>query len=147
MSDAEAGYVSTWSGPALPPWLTLRLRSRATWAALAAALAAGLLTDQAFRAGTFGLGAALTVMVGAVLLAVVGRLTRSESRALLGVASVFAGFMVLRASPWLVWPDLAASLLLIGFAASTSVGGSIFDMGLAELAARAVHSVANVLAG
>jgi hypothetical protein len=77
----------------------------------------------------------------------VAALTRIESRLTAGLAAVFGFSLALRASPWLVWPDLAASLVLLGFSASSSVRGSIFDIGTAELTARAFNATGHILAG
>ena len=132
---------------ALPSWLNLRLRTQATWAAVASALIVGVLTDQALRVGVFGLAASLAVVAGCVFLISAGRLNRAEQRVLVALGAVFAGWMTVRASPWLLWPDLLASLLLAGFAASTSAKGSIADLGTAEVSARAIHALAHVSAG
>src|SRR6266478_291327 len=62
----------------LPAWASTKLRSTATWAAVAFVLAIGLLADQALRTGTFGLAASLTFLLvalaaGESLAAVAGR--------------------------------------------------------------------------
>jgi hypothetical protein len=114
---------------------------------VAGAVVIGLLADQALRIGTFGLAAALAVAGGAVVLAFAAPLVRTESRAIVLLAAVFGAFLAVRASPWLVWPDLVVSAALIGFAASTVVRGSLFDIGSAELAARALHAAAHISAG
>jgi hypothetical protein len=131
----------------LPGWINLKLRSQATWAAVGGAVLAGLLTDQALRAGYFGLAASLSVIASAVMLATVGGLKRREPRLMLIGTAALAVSFTLRASPWLLWPDLLAGITLIGVAASFSVRGSIFELGIAELAARAVHAAAHGVAG
>jgi hypothetical protein len=49
--------------------------------------------------------------------------------------------------PWLVWPDLAAAIVLAGFAASSLVRGSVFDIGSAEGAAKALNATGHIAAG
>jgi hypothetical protein len=131
----------------LPGWINLKLRSQARWATVAGAALAGLLADQALRSGSFGLAASATVVAGALMLATVGGLKRLESRLMIVAAAAFAAWLTLRASPWLLWPDLLGGLALLGLAASLGARGSIFDMGIAELAARAVHAGTHVAGG
>jgi hypothetical protein len=130
-----------------PPWLSLELKTASTWLTLAAALLVGLTADQALRVGTFGLAASLTVVVAALALWRAGRLITVESRAL-GVAAVlFAAWLTVRASPWLLWPDLAMSFALLGLAASLALRGSLLDLGIAEAAARSTHAFIHGVAG
>ncbi len=105
------------------------------------------LADQALHAGAFGFGAAATVIVGALLLVAAGRLRRAQALAVAGVAALFGLWLVLRASPWLVWPDLVAGIGLLFLAASLAESGSLFDIGTAELIARSLHAVAHLVAG
>jgi len=107
----------------------------------------GLLADEWLRTGVFGLAAAATVIVAAVVVVWVGRLQHVESRLLAAAAALFGAAFALRASPWLLWPDLAASLLLLGAAASLSARGSIFDLGAAEVIARSIHGLIHMLGG
>jgi hypothetical protein len=131
----------------LPGWINLKLRSHASWAAVAGAVLAGLLADQALRSGSFGLAASATVVAGAFMLATVGGLKRRESRLMIVAAAAFAAWLTVRASPWLLWPDLLAGLALLGLAASLGARGSIFDVGIAQLAAQAVHAGTHVAGG
>src|SRR5215472_16368664 len=139
--------VPTTSGASLPAWLNLRVRSRPTWAMLIAAIAVGLVTDQALRAGTFGLAAAVTVVAAAFLLVIVAGPGRLESRLSLALAAVFGCCLAVRAIPWLLWPDLVAGLALLGLAASSTRRGSIFDVGTAELTAKALNAAGHMAAG
>lgn len=163
MSDAGAfqpGQLSPdglwrWDGlqwtpvaaPAVPGWLKLSLRRQATWWTVASAVLVGALADQALHAGAFGAGAAATVIASAVVLVVAGRIRRTQPLVLAGVAILFGVWLVLRASPWLVWPDLAAGLAILFLAASLSENGSMFDIGSAELSARGIHALAHLVAG
>jgi len=131
----------------LPAWSIPKVRFNATWAAAAFALLIGLVADQSLRTGTFGLAASLTFLLGAVVMIRVGRLQRVESRLLVAVAALFACWFTVRASPWLLWPDLIAALALLGLAASLAMRGSTLDLGAAELAARFIQAVVQLFAG
>ena len=160
VTPAHVGQLSPdgrwrWDGTAwlpvaaapLPAWATSKVRWKPTSAAVAAVLVAGLIADQALRTGRFGLAASFVFMVAAVVAIAAGRLRRAQSRLLAGAAVLFALWFTLRASPWLLWPDLAAVLILLGLAASFAVRGSIFDLGTAELAARFFQAIVQLGAG
>jgi hypothetical protein len=131
----------------LPGWLNRELKSTATWLTMLSAVAVGLGADQALRVGTFGLAASLTVALIALALVFAGRIASLESRVLVGASVLFSAMLSVRASPWLLWPDLAMSFALIGFAASVTSRGSLFDIGIAEAAARSVHALMHVGSG
>jgi hypothetical protein len=131
----------------LPHWLNRGLTRKATWFSLVAALAVGLVADQALRVGTFGLGASLTLAFITFALVFTGRISSLEARTLAGASVLFAAWMTLRASPWLLWPDLAMAFALIGLAASVATRGSLLDIGIAEAAARSVHALMHVGTG
>jgi len=112
---------------------------------LAGALVVGLIADQSLRTGTFGLGAALTIAAAAAVLVFAGRLGTTEARVLAAGTVVFGAWLAVRASPWLLWPDLVASLALLGMGASFSIRGSLLDLGIAEAAARTFHGMLHML--
>ena len=166
MSDAgsvNAGHLSPdgrwrWDGtawkpatdsalPSRPAWANLKLRSRASWYSLVSVIAVGLVADQALRVGVFGLAASLTFVTAAVVLILAGRLERTESTLLIALAGMFAVWFTLRASAWLLWPDLLVSAALMGLAASFAVRGSLSDLGIAELAARTLYALLHAFAG
>ena len=130
-----------------PAWLNLDLRATPTWFTLAGALIVGIIADQWLRVGTFGLAASLTVAVSAVFLVFTGRVVTLESRLLAAGAVMFGVWLSARASSWLLWPDLAMSLALLGLAASVARRGSLLDTGVAEAAARSIHALMHVAAG
>ena len=131
----------------LPRWLSRDLQGKATWLTMVAALAVGLVADQALRVGTFGLAASLTLALIALALVFAGRIASLESRLLVGASVLFSSWLSVRASPWLLWPDLGMSLALIGSAASVTSRGSLLDMGIAEAAARSAHALVHVATG
>ena len=130
-----------------PGWLKVELRTPATWLSLASALVVGLVADQWLRVGVFGLAAFLTLAITALSLMFAGRLMTLESRVLAAGAVLFGAWLMVRASPWLLRPDLAMSFALLGLAASLSVRGSLMDVGIAEVLARSVHGVVHGAAG
>ncbi len=132
---------------ALPRWLNRDLKARATWLTLVASLGVGLVADQALRVGTFGLAASLTLALVALALVFAGRIASFESRVLVGASVLFSAWLTVRASPWLLWPDLAMSFALIGLAASVTGRGSLLDVGIAEAAARSAHALVNLGTG
>src|SRR3954468_8297622 len=135
MPDADAGRLSPdgrwrWDGtewkptieasaPApLPAWAGVKLRGEATWPMLLATVVVGVLADQWLRTGTFGLAATLSLVVAALALILVVR-PRTRSAVILALAAVaFAAWLTVRASPWLLWPDLATAALFLGLSAS-----------------------------
>src|SRR5260370_39048151 len=131
----------------LPGWLNRGLTRQATWPTLVAALAVGLVADQALRVGTFGLGASLTLALIALALVLAGRISSFESRALAGASVLFAAWLTFRASPWLLWPDLAMAFALIGLAASVATRGSLLDIGIADAGARSIHALVHSITG
>ncbi|TMF01270.1 MAG: DUF4173 domain-containing protein [Chloroflexi bacterium] len=164
MADANIGKLSPdglwrWDGttwrsaapgephPPLPLWAQVKLRAPATWQMMAVAVLVGLIADQALRTGTFGLGASLSLALIGIGLLFIGRVKTSTARGLTLGGLLFAIWLGIRASPWLLWPDLAASLVLFGLGASFASRGSLVDLGVAEMAARAFNAVIHGLAG
>jgi hypothetical protein len=132
---------------AVPAWMSLKLRDRATWMTVVAVLVVGLIADQFLRAGAVGLGASLTFAAAAVALIFAGRIVRLEARLLAAAAVLFGTWLSLRASPWLLVPDIAVALVLLVVAASLAARGSVLDLGFAEAAARAFSVVFHAIAG
>src|SRR5690348_1866509 len=131
----------------VPAWAGVKVLGRASTPMLAAALLVGVVADQWLRTGTFGLGASLSLAMVATSLLAISRVSTPSARILAAAAVAFAIWLTVRASPWLLWPDLAASLILLGLSASLALRGSLADLGAAELAARAVHAALHGLAG
>jgi hypothetical protein len=162
MSEGTSTYVGQlsddrrwrWDGTAwrpvglsLPRWAGLKLRSRPTWKVVAGAAVVGLLADQAIRVGVAGLAVTITIAFAAVALLLAGDIRRLESRLLLVTAALFGLWLTARASPWLIWPDIAVALALLTLAASIAVKGSLMDIGLAEVFARGAGAAINAVAG
>ena len=135
------------SAQPMPAWANLRVTVQASWWAVAAVIVAGIAADQALRVGAFGLGATLSLACLALALILVGRVQRIEARVLAGAAVVFAAWLSARASPWLLWPDLAAGFILLATAASLAQRGSLLNMGMADAAARSFQAMLHWIAG
>jgi len=162
VTDEAAGYVGQlsedrrwrWDGTAwiptqttLPAWARLDATPARWWAA-AVVLVVGLLADQWLRTGAFGVGASLAIAVAAVALVFFSvRIRRTEPRLLVAAAAIFGVWLSLRASPWLLWPDLAAAAILLVTAASFARRGSLLDIGIAEAAARSVQAALHAVTG
>ena len=131
----------------LPTWLSTKLRAPATAASLVAIAVVGVLADQVLRVGAFGLGTTFTIVCTAGALLWIGGLARWEARAACLIAVLFALWLTLRASPWLVWPDVIASIGLLMVAASLASRGSLMDLGAAEAAARTIHGLLHLALG
>ena len=134
-------------GVSIPGWMSLKLRSQAAWATVVAVLVVGLVADQFLRSGAVGLGASATFASAAVLLVFAGRISRLEPRLLAASAVLFGTWLSLRASAWLLVPDIAVALVLLGIAASLSFRGSMLDVGIAEVIARGFHGAFHGIAG
>ena len=131
----------------VPAWMSLKLRSQATWMTVVAALMVGLIADQFLRAGAVGLGASLTFAAAAIALVFAGRIVRLEARLLASAAVLFGTWLSLRASPWLLVPDIAVAIVLLVVAASIAGLGSVLDLGIAEAAARGFSAALHGIAG
>src|SRR6266699_2325085 len=83
----------------LPRWLSVELRTSATWLSLAAAVLVGLTADQALRAGSFGLAASLAIIFTGLALLFAARLIAPEARVLVAAAVLFAAWLTVRSSP------------------------------------------------
>jgi len=143
-----ARWVPAAKGVAIdPPWMRLRVRTPAGRCALVAVLGFGLLADQALRSPGLGLGAAIAIAAAGLLLVVVAPVERRPPRLLAAAAVLFGSWLSLRASPWLAWPDLASGVLLLATAASLAARGSLLDLGLAEVGARIVQGLFQLLFG
>jgi hypothetical protein len=132
--------------PPHPSWLALHLRLPVDGRALLVAGVIALAVDQWLRSGSFGIGAGLTVLAAAAGLLLSGRLATRQGQVLVALATVFGLWLALRASPWLLWPDLvaAAGLLLVG--AGLSSGWSVFDLSFPTAVARGLHGLVHMSA-
>jgi hypothetical protein len=126
-------------------WVDPRLARSGDGGVVISALSAGVLADLAVRSGP-GLSAAILVLVVAAASLAVGRPASWQARGLIAASAVFGGFLAVRSSPWLVPLDLLATGGLLVLGASLARGGSILDLPLSGLLARAVHALVHGVA-
>ena len=126
-------------------WVDPRLARSGDGGVVVSALAAGVLADLAVRSGG-GLSATLLVFVVAAAFLVAARPAGWQSLGLIATSAVFGGFLAVRSSPWLVPLDVLAIGGLLVLGASLARGGSILDLPLSGLLARAVHAVVHGVA-
>ena len=126
-------------------WVDPGLARRGDRGVVVSALAAGVLADLALRSGG-GLSAALLVFVVGAAFLVAGRPAGWQSRCLIGAAVVFGGLLAIRSSPWLIPLDVLVIGGLLVLSASLARSGSMLDLPLSGLVARAVHAVVHGVA-
>jgi hypothetical protein len=124
--------------PRSQDWPRLEPVRQATGLLLAGAIVTGVLFDLALRSGTPALGAAATVWAGVAVILVWRRSGNPPAIGCFAGAAVLAAWLVLRASAWLVAPDLAAIAFLLVVGVFLGRGGSPLDLRWSTLAARAL---------
>jgi hypothetical protein len=117
---------------------------------LVPAVTAGVLLDAArgHGAATLAMGLLVPVLAAAIVL-VPGRRAR-DCRVLAALAVVLAGFVAVRAAPWLVAADLATAAGLLAGAALLANRGRVLDLDLSVLVVltrRALPAAARAVAG
>ena len=108
--------------------IRLTLTRPADIAVLIGILSAAWLFDLGVHSGDIGLAFSASLVVAASALLVGGRPRNGWSRILLAAAAVMAPWLMLRASPWLQWPDLVVTLGLLSGAAVLASDGSPFSV-------------------
>lgn len=126
-------------------WVDPRLARSGDGGVVVSALLAGVLADLAVRSGG-GLAAALLALVAAAALLMAGAPSSWQSRGLVAASAVFGAFLAVRTSPWLVPLDVLAVGGLLVLGSSLARGGSILDLPLSGLLARAVHATVHGVA-
>lgn len=117
--------------PPSPPTLSLWVASGGDPARgrdLAAALVAGIAFDGFVRSGVASVGSALAACLGGAALVATGRVANRSARLALLAVPVFAIWLGLRVSPWVVLPTLIAIAGLLALAALWATGGSLADI-------------------
>jgi hypothetical protein len=109
--------------------------------ALGAAVAVGLAFDLAVRSAVIGVGTVLAIAVACAGLAVSGRLRNPQSVVLVAAAPLFGIWFVIRASDWLLPLDALAACGLVLLASSLGSGGSMWDVSVPSVVARATQAV------
>lgn len=148
MSHQSLSATATAPTPALLelPDVDLAVRQPADWRVLAAAAIGGLLFDLAARAGVAGLAGAVGITALAVALIATGRVATVQARAVALTAIPFGAFLAVRASDWLVVPDMVVAGTLLTLAALLSDGRSVWDLGFPQLILRGAVAAFHFLA-
>jgi hypothetical protein len=126
--------------------IDLSVEKPADGIALAAAALVAVFADFALRAPTLGLAVTMFFDAIAVGLLASRRLANPQARALVAIVVLFAPWFTLRASPWLLVPDLLVCLALVAMAASCASDGDLFDLSIPEGLVRAFVGALHALA-
>jgi Domain of unknown function (DUF4173) len=119
-------------------WPRLEGVPQATGSLIAGSLATGMAFDLWVRSGTNALGAAATVWTLVALVLASGESGNRWAAGCFVGAAGLAAWLVLRASPWLVLPDLAAIGCLVAAGVLLGPEGSPFDLCWSTLCVRAL---------
>ena len=112
---------SPWVAPADPPWPPHPLPvDPSPFALLGLALGAGIALDIGVRGGLHNGVVALGVVMIVAVLVTSHRVERAGARWLAIAALVPAGFLMMRASPWLAASNVGAIVMLITLSVSFS---------------------------
>jgi hypothetical protein len=120
-------------------WPSLDAVRPAPGVLLAGGIVTGVCFDLAVRSGTAALGAAATVWALVATLVAVRRAANRWGVGCFAAAAALAAWLVLRASPWLVLPDLVAITFLLTVGALLGDEGSPFDLRWSTLGIRALR--------
>jgi hypothetical protein len=131
--------------PVLPP-RTLPV-DPAPLALLLLALGAGIALDVGLRGGVHNAIVALGVVFTIAVLLTARRVGLASARWLLIAAVLPAGFLVLRASPWLAASNAGAIVMLISLAVSFSRSGSVHDTTLVSIIGRVAGAIERAAIG
>jgi hypothetical protein len=121
-------------------------KPRDTFALTASAVVA-LAFDLAIRSGLVGVGGALAIAVACGALAASGRLRNRQAVVLVAAAPLFGIWLVLRASAWLFPLNVIAACGLVLLATSLSAGGTIWNLSIPSVVARATQAVTQAVFG
>lgn len=124
----------------------LLAKPRDTFALIACSVVA-VAFDGAIRSGLVGVGGAVAIAAACVALGASGRLRTRESIVLVASAPLFAIWLVLRASAWLFVPNVVAVCGLVLLAVSLSSGGTLWNLSIPVLGARAGQAVVQAFLG
>jgi Domain of unknown function (DUF4153) len=114
---------------------------------VAFALGAGFVLEVGLRGGADNLIVALGILLVVVALLADRRLQRSEARKLALAALAPAAFLAVRASPWLMWSNLAIAAAFLGAAVLYSRSGSVFDTSPGRLLQRSAVAIERAVMG
>jgi hypothetical protein len=132
---------SGWLASEWPRYLDAPLERVRTPFVTVAAVAIAASFDLAVRSGLVGVAGALCIALAAALIIASGRLRNRQSYVLVAAAPLFGMWLVVRGSAWLFPLNAVAACGLVVLGASLSAGGSIFDLSITRVIARALQAV------
>jgi hypothetical protein len=146
-AGGDPGPSAPAPGPWTPPpaaaaawsWPSLDALRPAGGLLLAGAAVTGVLFDLAIRSGALALGAALVVWAAVATLLVDRRTSGRWPLACFAAAAALAAGFVLRASPWLLVPDLAAVVVLVSLGVLIGPDGDPRDLRTFALGVRVLR--------
>lgn len=137
-----------WVADAHPTWPPRPLpEDPAPFALVVLALSAGIALDIGARGGAHNGIVAIGIVLIVGALATGRRVERAAARWLALTAVIPAGFLVVRASPWLAVSNIAAVVALITLAVSFSRSGSVRDTTPVAVVGRTGAAIGRALAG
>jgi len=144
MTDDSGFQALRFKAGELPPpsnpfhWLRLTVRQPIDRRAGVFIAALAVLFDWSMRATPASLAWFILVIAVCFGLGVSGRVRNRNALVLLGAVPLFAVWLVVRKSPWLIPLDIFAIVLLLAAAASYARGGSVLALSVPEAVRRAV---------
>jgi hypothetical protein len=129
-----------------PTELAFALTTPADLRVLAVAAGAAVLTDLAVRSGVTGLAGAVLVVFAAGGVLWSRPVTNPQARVLIAAAPLFGGWLLVRASPWLIPLDILAAGGLLVLGASFAGGGSVLDLTIPRAIGRFLHAAGHGVA-
>lgn len=114
---------------------------------LLACTAVALTFNLAIRSGLVGVGGAVAIAVACVALAASGRLRTRQAIVLVASAPLFAIWLVLRASFWLLPLNVIAACGLVLLAVSLSSGGTMWNLSVPAVVARGSQAIVQAFLG
>lgn len=146
MTTAKATHESSPTPGLELPEVDLSVKRPADGRVLASAALGGVLFDLAVRSGIASLAGAIGIATVAAALIATGRAATKQAQAVAVAAVPFGAFLAVRASDWLVLPNLIAAAGLLVLAALLRDSRSVWDLGFPHLLLRAAAAVFHFLA-
>ncbi|MEA2646998.1 MAG: hypothetical protein QOE92_2081, partial [Chloroflexota bacterium] len=142
-----------WDGAAWIPnlsqinwqWPGARAARPADIAVVVSVAIVSVLFDLAVRSWTLGLASTMCAVAVAVSLVATRRVRNRWALGAIALAGVFASCWSVRASAWVLVPDLLAVVLLLALAAWLATSGSLLDFRTSQLLRLAGFSLVHVL--
>ena len=114
---------------------------------LMAAATLAVVCDLAFRSGLSTLSGAALLIAAVAALLTSGRIINPQAIGLTVFAGMFALWLPVRTSPWLIPLDLFAAFGLLAAAASYARGGNVLNLTMPGLCTRGLHALSHGLHG